>query len=445
MLSPRALAHIRGDTATLPIQASEDLSLASVVIWTAKRSYADADADAVCQKAIGIGLSVAGSTISLGLVPVDFSALTAESTRLVWDAQAQWGDGSVRTVATGTITIAADITRSTTTSVPIYTTEAPLPFGEPVGTAAAKVAAHDADPGAHGPAGIYTVAQLAALTAGNRPPIAYCSDCLTPEGVGSPVVWTGVDWASTTSGLIVTTDVLTFFRSVAASGRDFFTPAGTGHKVGKIPYGIQGNATGTGAGINPHYDGDTCSYQAGTSAGSGYAGDSTYFNGYMLTNALGRQAGAIYTAAEIRVAALSTAAAEFAVRFGFLPVGTNGIALGTYGVEFVYDRGNVLGIGNTGNSHNLFTLTREGSVNTVTNTGVQMPVTFAGRVRLECLIDVATARFFVNGAEITVPQMNLPNAAVSRYFCSILAIGKSAGAVDCAVNKTRPYTACRYV
>lgn len=130
----QTLTISRGDSATLSIQARLNgllysaLSSCPSVIFTAKASVNDADEDAVFQKALGAGITIAGAVASVELVPDDTSGLVVATT-LVWDVQAQEAGGAVRTVATGTLTIGLDVTQSTGTSVPIYTTQPSNPGG----------------------------------------------------------------------------------------------------------------------------------------------------------------------------------------------------------------------------------------------------------------------------------------------------------------------------
>ncbi|MBU6170601.1 MAG: hypothetical protein KGQ87_03790 [Verrucomicrobia bacterium] len=97
------------------------------LIWTAKHTAADDDSSAVIQKATGAGISVTEDTATIELVPDDTLFLPA--TQLVWDLQAQsLTTGEVRTVALGGLKLSRDVTRRTTTSVPINTLTPAVPF-----------------------------------------------------------------------------------------------------------------------------------------------------------------------------------------------------------------------------------------------------------------------------------------------------------------------------
>lgn len=99
------------------------------LIFTAKRRDTDTDADAVIQCATGAGIEASGSN---AVVTINRAAtVDLEPCKLVCDIQAQHvvtGE-IVRTVAYLILGLRRDITRETTTSVPVITTEDPLPFG----------------------------------------------------------------------------------------------------------------------------------------------------------------------------------------------------------------------------------------------------------------------------------------------------------------------------
>jgi hypothetical protein len=101
-----------------------------LLIFSAKADTADADDDAVIQKASGYGITPDGNVASVTLVPEDTANVTVKT--LLWDIQAQHTvSGEVRTVATGNLRLSRDVTRETTPSVPIHTTEPPVPMGPP--------------------------------------------------------------------------------------------------------------------------------------------------------------------------------------------------------------------------------------------------------------------------------------------------------------------------
>lgn len=122
-----------GDSVTLAVPLTwQDAPFAPgddwALIFTAKHRARDTDAEAVIQKASGAGIEVTGYTASVSLVPLDTLALRACD--LVFDIQAQHvTTGAVRTAAIGILALARDITRETETSIPVNTTEDPLPFG----------------------------------------------------------------------------------------------------------------------------------------------------------------------------------------------------------------------------------------------------------------------------------------------------------------------------
>jgi hypothetical protein len=97
------------------------------LIFTAKRSAHDQDITAVFQKVSGAGIEVTANNAEIEVVPTDTLALTA--TLLVWDIQAQnLSTGEVRTIALGGLKLVRDVTRKTTSSVEIHTTQPGAPM-----------------------------------------------------------------------------------------------------------------------------------------------------------------------------------------------------------------------------------------------------------------------------------------------------------------------------
>lgn len=110
------------------------------LIWTLKSDPdTQPDTQAVIQKTSGAGLLVTGSKANVSLVPHDTAAWVEEGTPDInhvekapgtyyWDVQARsYDDGSIRSVASGALVLVRDVTREIDTSIPIHTTQPPLP------------------------------------------------------------------------------------------------------------------------------------------------------------------------------------------------------------------------------------------------------------------------------------------------------------------------------
>lgn len=119
------LKMTRGDDRTFDIDiadqdgAAVDLSTFEGLWFTAKRRISDSDEDAVFQKALGQGLELDTEIDGRASVTVDAADTTDlpdHNTRLVWDVQVKDGEGSVVTVAAGTLTVTPDVTRATVSS-----------------------------------------------------------------------------------------------------------------------------------------------------------------------------------------------------------------------------------------------------------------------------------------------------------------------------------------
>lgn len=124
------ILRFRGDSATLVLDATDPvtgeafpLTGLAGLIFTAKNSPEDADADAVFQKSLSAGISVSGSEATVEVTYLDTDALEGRVTTLYCDLQAQDASGNVSTVWEGTITFKADITRGVSPAIPIYTTQ----------------------------------------------------------------------------------------------------------------------------------------------------------------------------------------------------------------------------------------------------------------------------------------------------------------------------------
>lgn len=111
-------AH-RGDTIDLQVTITRDsapVNLTGADLWmTAKNRLRDADVAAVFQKSLGAGIVIVGAaSAGVALVtidPADTDSLTRE-TVLYCDVQLLESSGRVTTVASGTLTIELDATRT---------------------------------------------------------------------------------------------------------------------------------------------------------------------------------------------------------------------------------------------------------------------------------------------------------------------------------------------
>lgn len=126
------LRQSRGDSVTHSIPLVWNGSAYTVpagvnLLFTAKSLLTDADASAKFQKTSGAGItaSTGATSASVEVVHVDTKSLTEKV--LFWDIQAQESGGAIKTVAQGTLALDQDVTRNTSTSVTVYTTNPPAP------------------------------------------------------------------------------------------------------------------------------------------------------------------------------------------------------------------------------------------------------------------------------------------------------------------------------
>jgi hypothetical protein len=102
------------------------------LIFTVKADEAHTDEQAKIQKSSvrEAGISISGSTALVSLVPQDTNDTTPLAPETYyWDIQAQRiaSPNDVRTVAKGRLVLVRDVTRLTTSSIPIHTTNPPYP------------------------------------------------------------------------------------------------------------------------------------------------------------------------------------------------------------------------------------------------------------------------------------------------------------------------------
>jgi len=116
----------RGDTKSIEMAAVEadgttPINLSGWSLWfTGKNNILDADGSAVFQKETGSGIVVtdaASGEATITLAPADTDSLmgtgSATSVDLFCDLQGVDGSGNVATLATGKLTVLAEITRTT--------------------------------------------------------------------------------------------------------------------------------------------------------------------------------------------------------------------------------------------------------------------------------------------------------------------------------------------
>lgn len=118
---------------TLPLKNADGTTFTPgsdyALIFTAKNYDTDADADAVIQLTTGAGIVHSTSNAICMIHPAATADLRART--LVFDIQAQHvvtGE-VVKTAAYGNLRLVRDVTRLAVTSIPVVTTEDPLPFG----------------------------------------------------------------------------------------------------------------------------------------------------------------------------------------------------------------------------------------------------------------------------------------------------------------------------
>jgi hypothetical protein len=126
-----------GDNETLDIPlawkgAPFEPAVGDILIFTVKSAPSDTDANALLQKLSGGGgITWAGRTATIAILHADTAALSPATA--YYDVQHQSGStGAIKTLSQGRIELKRDITRETTTSVPINVLPGGLPSSPPV-------------------------------------------------------------------------------------------------------------------------------------------------------------------------------------------------------------------------------------------------------------------------------------------------------------------------
>lgn len=306
------------------------------------------------------------------------------------------------------------------------------------------ITTHNGDATAHG-FGVYTVAQLNAFTDSNRPiGCVYCTDCLTPEGVGSPVVWSGTQWVTTCSGIPATTDLLTYFRGVRAAGRTFYSAAGKLTRFAKNPAELSVNQftnSGADSGVSIGFDGEGNSLSTGSTS-TGMTRVSDYADAMIIGESSGGRSGKnMYVAATVWFSALSTSADEYHARIGISSANAT-TSLGTSEVCLVYDRANTLGLSGTPGCW--LAVSRSLSVNTTTPL-TNVPTTDIGVAQeLEVLLTTTASHFYINGILVAEHTTNIPVGTPAKVLRPNLSISKIAGTASIGLRFQRFVDACRF-
>jgi hypothetical protein len=110
---------IRGDTVLFNIQITKNsvaFPLSGCELWfTGKYAYSDGDIAAVFQKTIGDGITITSALAgqaTMALSPADTDSLPDVKTLLLYDVQLKDANDLVYTVASGSLVVTPDVTRS---------------------------------------------------------------------------------------------------------------------------------------------------------------------------------------------------------------------------------------------------------------------------------------------------------------------------------------------
>lgn len=294
-----------------------------------------------------------------------------------------------------------------------------------------------------GSAQVFTTAQLNALTAGTRPSVAYCSDCLVPEGVGASVIWNGSSWVSTCSMFPITTDWIDYFRAEFGRGGSFTNRAGnctleTAQNTGVVSCftaGVQNTASIDYVSFNAPVSRWANCYSTTSNGGARLAPA-------LLSPAYAGRSAAVYLRCYAAASELSDGTNAFNFRVSFSSTGAYALAANEYGIA--YDPQNALGGLNAGGSQNLIAFSRRSSVNNdLAVSGTAFSIDRASPTTIEVLIVRGVAiRLYVNGKEVANFTGNQP--ADTEALIPLIAFNRSASTASRGVYVGYPYRSTRY-
>jgi hypothetical protein len=272
-----------------------------------------------------------------------------------------------------------------------------------------------------------TTSQIAGLTNAQSAAIGtvYCTDCFNPTGnLGASATWTGTTWIQNSSGISLTTDPLTFFRSLATS-----TYIAGNYYNGKISRWDKNPVTNNSGYVTTNggaqfistvtstpISGIQTFYQLSSGTTSGSAQSS-----YVDFQPLFRPQSCPYTYRRLRVVLQSGASATssnaYNVRIGWEDSGTNATAttLGANYIGLIYDPANTFGL-NSNNSGSWFAHTRYASVDGTPQFSGSVPSFVMGSAGV---FTGDVVELFWNNS---VPQMYLNNTLIATFAPNAYAV-----------------------
>jgi len=281
--------------------------------------------------------------------------------------------------------------------------------------ASAAVLAHATDEGAHG-FGVYTVAQIEAFTAANRPTVPVnCSDCLSfaPGGAGGLVHWSPTlsSWRLVMGNTIATTDWAKFCLDALTNAPQGSLQGGKisilKSRLGTADLGaVQSGGTGVAATLSTNNPSMPRVFTTGTT--------STGFAKVFFSRPIGYLSSSTKSAVGVSAAWFSSGMAGAHLMLGLsatAPLSTRQtLPTDFYGLAL--DPGNILGALNAGLSANWLAACRENSVN-LTGTGATTVATAATEGNAQSalvVLDGFTLKLYIDGVLVCTATAATPAA-----------------------------------
>lgn len=272
--------------------------------------------------------------------------------------------------------------------------------------------------------GSFTTSQLQILNSsgGNKVGSVFCSDCITPYGIGGMSYWdsTSAQFRLYESNIKISTFALDFYRGAYEvgfiGGNKKYSALCMHQCIGAEPFFVKLNGGGNSRNFLVP-DGSLWDEIHTSGSSSGGAHIETFFlpPPIRMTSA--------YMATQIYLPLLSTSGDEYQVRIGFDQMIDS---LGSDYIGITYDRGNVNGF-NTGNTNTYWIQTKSNSGNTNTvDTVITPSINSANPDLIELFfetIPTTQLTIFINGNQMGNPYISLSSAQLAPQLTILKSVG----------------------
>lgn len=267
---------------------------------------------------------------------------------------------------------------------------------------------------------------------------AYCSNCLTPTGVGDMVSWDGFAWKSVKYGVCATTNVTAYILSCVTNALAIDTQlsqiAITDYTIESMLYQAPRTVTPSTGSIAVAADGSEAigiytGYSTSTSSSA-----APRMNGAFVPPPV---AGGFYGTGTSLY--LTTAIPDGTDNYWIFTGWHNSSAAGfpSEGAAFLYDRYNAAGRASPGaETNHWLCVTTHGSSSTYTDSGLTPSSTTSAPDRLAVIVTTAAVYFYTNGVACATNVTNIPTGFLTAEKTTIT---KTLGSNARGMREVRPW------